>query len=168
MSSSSSLEQHRNPAQKFLQILPPRFREPQKLKADFDRWTSKQPIPIEAIISGLAGTVQVHMSSFEPLHCRMCSVIHTTLKVSWLTLVMLGTRNRRDAWFWSMLKILGEFVPIAGWGYGLCDGELCEAGCTRDGASSCQSGPESRSVAVLLLFAEFEVWKLGLGISESD
>lgn len=58
MSSSSSLEQHRSPGQKFLQILPPRFREPQKLKAEFDRWTSRQPIPVEALISGLAGTVQ--------------------------------------------------------------------------------------------------------------
>lgn len=58
MSSYSSLDQHQGPGNKFLQILPPRFREPKKLKAEFDRWTSQQPIPLEALISGLAGTVQ--------------------------------------------------------------------------------------------------------------
>lgn len=56
--SDTAVEQHRNPVQKALQILPPRFREPRKLKEQFDRWTSRQPVPIEAVIAGIAGSFQ--------------------------------------------------------------------------------------------------------------
>jgi hypothetical protein len=80
MSSYSSLDQHQGPGNKFLQILPPRFREPKKLKAEFDRWTSQQPIPLEALISGLAGTVQVrveYLFEIKLQHCVECSHVES-------------------------------------------------------------------------------------------
>ena len=44
---------------KFLQMLPGPLKNPKKLKADFDIWTTKQPVPVEAAISTLMGSFQV-------------------------------------------------------------------------------------------------------------
>ena len=48
---------------KLLQMLPGPLKNPKKLKADFDTWTAKQPIPLEAAISTMMGSFQVNIYS---------------------------------------------------------------------------------------------------------
>ena len=65
---------------KLLQMLPGPLKNPKKLKADFDTWTAKQPIPLEAAISTMMGSFQVNIivtisSSYSP-DPRCASLAH--------------------------------------------------------------------------------------------
>lgn len=63
MSEGGAMVEHSD--NKFLQILPPPLRNPRKLKADFELWTAKQPVPLEAAIATVTGSFQVSLLSSQ-------------------------------------------------------------------------------------------------------